>query len=47
MSPEPIARVRISLKHVEPAIWRLVEVPLAPPSPSVAATGSSASRKVA
>jgi len=28
MSVEPIARVRISLKHIEPEIWRLVEVPL-------------------
>ena len=26
--PEPIARVRISLKEIEPEIWRQVEVPL-------------------
>ena len=26
--PEKIARLRISLKHIEPEIWRLVEVPL-------------------
>ncbi len=28
MSSEQIARIRISLKHIEPEIWRLVEVPL-------------------
>jgi hypothetical protein len=27
-APEQIARVRISLNHIEPEIWRLVEVPL-------------------
>jgi hypothetical protein len=27
-APERIARVRISLDHIEPEIWRLVEVPL-------------------
>lgn len=26
--PEQIARIRISLNHIEPEIWRLVEVPL-------------------
>lgn len=28
MSEEKIARIRISLRHIEPAIWRRVEVPL-------------------
>lgn len=27
-APEQIARIRISLNHIEPEIWRLVEVPL-------------------
>lgn len=27
-APEQIARVRISLNHIEPEIWRLVDVPL-------------------
>ena len=28
IEPEPIARVRVSLKEVEPEIWRRMDVPL-------------------
>jgi Plasmid pRiA4b ORF-3-like protein len=28
MSSNPIARIRVSLKHIEPEIWRVVEVPI-------------------